>query len=87
MRLVAGSAALEADGTMFKGERPALIAVALETAGFIRSKGLHHRRPDVSVGVVAVDATHRTFGQFVTERLLKLRPDPLVATGALGVDR
>lgn len=86
MRLVATAAALESHRSVFKGERPALVAVAAEAIGLIGSEHRLHRRPHAAVRIVAIDAAHRAFRQSMVLRLLELRPDILVTSGALRID-
>ncbi len=74
MRLVTCRAAFKPERRMLEGERPALIAMALEAARFIGRETLEHRGPDGAVRIVAVHAGHGTLGNFVMERALELRP-------------
>src|SRR5216684_7322857 len=86
MRLVAGRAALQAHRRMLEHEGPALIAMTFEASGLIGRDRLHLPRQKASMGVVAVQAGHRTFRQLVVVRSLKLGPDPGVTLAALGID-
>lgn len=72
--------------TVLEGERPALIAMTGQAAGFIGSEALQHRRTYRAVWIVAVDATHCAFRQLVVIRALELRPNIEVATGTLLID-
>src|SRR5579883_1513214 len=73
--LVAGRAVFETYRGMIEGERPALIAMATETTGFIRRKYLSHAAAEAAVRVVAIDAVHRILHQPVAMRLLERGPD------------
>ncbi len=86
MRFVAGSAAFKAHHSVLEREWTAFVAVALETARFVRPEGLCHRRPHASVGIMAIDAGHCPFCYPVMERLLELAPDRGMTTRALFVD-
>ena len=80
------TAALKANGSMFKGERPAFVAVASDTSAIVSREGLCHRLGIAAVWIVAIDAGHRPFRQFVMVGLLERGPYVDVATGAFLVD-
>jgi hypothetical protein len=86
VRLVASSATFKSDGCVLECEWTALITVAIETARLVGGEILLHRGADGTVRIVAIHATHGVFGQLMVIRLLELRPDIQMATGALGVD-
>lgn len=87
MRFVAAFAAFESHGRMFEGERAAFISVALEAAGVITRESLGQGGAAAAMGIVAINAAHRSFGQLVMIGFLKLRPDVHVTAGAEFVDR
>ena len=86
VRFVTTRTALEPYRSVFKCERPSLIAVAAETARFVGRKRLHHARTEAPMGVVAIDARHGAFRNPMLERLLKLTPGAPMATRALFID-
>ena len=85
MRLMTRRAAVEAHGSMFEGERPALVAVAVQAARLIRSEALPHRRPNAPVRIVAIHAAHGALRKLVMIRPLELRPFIRVAPRALRI--
>jgi hypothetical protein len=87
VRFMASGTAFKADRCVFKGERTALVSMALEAAWLIGRETLRHCGPYASVRVVAIDAGHCAFHHPVMKRFLKLRRDGSVADGALLVDR
>ena len=87
MRLMTCLAAFKAQWSVFKRERPTLVAVAFEASRIISSEGLQHSRPDAAMRIVAIHASHVAFGKLVMERPLELGPRIEVATSALLVDR
>jgi hypothetical protein len=87
MRLMARGAAFESHRFMLECEGAALIAVAVETSGFVGAEALLHRGAYGTVRIVAIDAAHRVLRQLVMVGLLELRPYVQVATGALRIDR
>jgi hypothetical protein len=86
MRLMACGAIFEPDRRMFKREWTALVAMTLETAGFIGAEVPGHRATCAAVRVVAIDAGHGAFRHSMVKRLLKLSHRIDVACGALLVD-
>ncbi len=83
MRIVAGFAAVDAHGGMLKGERAALVGVALE-AGLLIGKSVgHHAGADShapgggggSVRIVAIRTVHEAFIDAVFEGHGELRAD------------
>src|ERR1700733_2532777 len=58
MRLMTRLTAFETHGSVFKGERPALISMAAEASWLIGREGLKHGGPNTAVRIMAVDAAH-----------------------------
>ena len=86
VRLMTGHAAFEANGRVLENERTALIAVALEAGRLVAERNAHGLRHVARMGIVAIGAGHRSFGQAMLIWLLKCRPDREMAVGALRVD-
>src|ERR1035441_6753072 len=86
VRLVAGAAAFEADGSVLEGKGSHLIAVAFGAPRFVGLGGLHLAGQGAAVRIVTIHAGHGAFGQAVFVRLLETGPDIGVAGGAEGVD-
>jgi hypothetical protein len=87
MRLMARAAAFPSNRLMFERERAAFIAMAIQATGLIGGEALLHRGPDGTVRIVTIHATHGVFRHFVVVRLLELRPNIQVTTGACSVNR
>ena len=87
MRFVADRTTFKAHGVVLERERPTLVAMAIQAPRLVGGKGLRHRGTRGAVRVVAIDATHRAFGQPVVIRPLKLRPDIQVAARTQLIDR
>src|ERR1700721_490592 len=58
VRPMAGGATFEAPRFMLERERAALIAVAIETAGFVGAETLLHGGTNGTVRIVAIHASH-----------------------------
>ena len=86
VNLMATGAALKTYRRVLKGERAALVAVTLQTSGFVGCENLRHRGPDAAMRVVTIHATHRALRKFVMKRLLKLRPLRYMTGPALFID-
>ena len=86
MRLVTSRATFKAHRRVLKCEWTALVAVAIETAGLVRGKGLGHKRPKGPVRIVAIEAGHGPFRKPVVIGLLELGPDIEVTARALLVN-
>ncbi len=86
MRFVARRASFEPDWRVLERERSALIAMALNTAGFVSRECLGHGRTCRPMRIVAIDARHGIFRNLVSVWLLKLRHHLQVASGAQLVD-
>ena len=86
VRLMTRAATLKPYGSVFKRKGPPLVPVAVEASRLVGGEGLQHGRANASVRIVAIDARHGAFGQFMVIRPLKLRPDIQVTAGALVVD-
>jgi hypothetical protein len=87
VRLVTAPATFKTHHRMLEAERTAFIPMTVETSWFIRGEYLRHCRPHGAVRIMAIDAGHRAFRQFVVVGPLKLRPDIDVTARALLVDR
>src|SRR5271168_4547476 len=86
VNLMATAAAFKTNRRMLKCEWAALIAVTLQTSGFVGRENLRHRGPDAAMRVVTIHATHRALGKFVMKRLLKLCPLAYMTCPALFID-
>ena len=60
MRLMTRGAAFHLNRSMLESERPTLVAVAFVAARLIRFNGSDGIRKEAAVGVMAIDAGHRT---------------------------
>src|SRR4051812_48098072 len=80
---MARAAAFQADRSMFKRKRPALISVTLEAARLVGIGGLNRARELRAVRIVAIDASHRAFWHAMLKRFLETCPDVRMALGAL----
>ncbi len=69
-----GRASLISHGRMFKRKRPALIAMALDAARFVRSETLAHGPARGTVGIMAIDARHCVLGNLVAVRASETAP-------------
>jgi hypothetical protein len=83
---MAGFASFNSNRSMFERKWPALVAVAIEAARFIRVHHARHPGLERSVRIVAVDTAHYTFRQRMMMRFLKLRPRGNMTSGALRVN-
>jgi hypothetical protein len=71
MRLMASSATFQFHRRMFKCERPALVAVALETTGLIAIHRLQHLESRSAMRIVAIGARHGAFGDRMMMRAIE----------------
>ena len=83
---MAGTAAFKAYGRVFESEGSAFVAVAAETARVVGGEHAAGGGLDAAMRIVAIDAAHGAFGHAMVIGFLELRPDILMASGALGVD-
>ena len=74
MRLMTGRTCLKPHRGMLEREWTALIAVATQASGFVRSEHPGHRGTHAAVRIVAIGAAHFALGNLVPERFLKLGP-------------
>ena len=87
MRFMAGTAAFQPHGSVFKGEGPALIGMTPQASGFIRGEHRELLRPEGTVWIMTIDTGHGALRKPVSVRSLKLRPRADMATGTLRVQR
>src|ERR1700720_2652420 len=76
---MAGDAALDPHGLMFKYERASLIRVAGKANRVLGSRGPQLTRQEAPVLVMTVGALHQAFVNAMMKRLAELRADVLVA--------
>jgi hypothetical protein len=86
VRLMAGHTTFEPHGGMLVSERPSLVAMALEAAGFVGVGGLDGPRQEAAVWIVAIHAGHGALRHPMLEWLLKAGPHIRMARGAQLVD-
>ena len=65
VRFMASGATFEAHRLVFECEWTALIAVAIQTSGFVCAKALLHRGANGTVRIVAIHAAHGVLRQLV----------------------
>jgi hypothetical protein len=84
VRFMAGAAAIETHGSMFKGEWAPLIDVTLQATGFVGRYAARLTRGDQrAVRVVTIDTRHRSLREPVGMRPVELNRGVRVTTRAL----